>query len=380
MMVYVVFECILFFGAFIFIGYLFILGLLSLLPYKKKFVQPVFNRSFLIAVHCYNKENKEEEITKTLYSLAGLVYPWNLYDFMVIADNCTDDTVMVSKRLGARVLEHTSSDKNSRIDIFHWALEQIEALDETYDAIVFVGPNTLLSGVFLKVMNQYLEEGSVVIQSANRIISDFITLKIKYKRICWLLRTFINALGRKKLGLGMISLGNGICFKTEVLKNNLIELSQMQDNFEYSVLLQAKGLHIDFAPEAVAWSPLGDSSTEAEGSKLHLMIRKFLIVKKYLRSFFAHFRIYKLFQLFDMFIRVITISWTLMFAVAVGNGIINLFLWKMDYISAWLWIIWFVLAGMAIIYFLTGVAAGRTGAPELSSNRKKHHTPKAGGG
>jgi cellulose synthase/poly-beta-1,6-N-acetylglucosamine synthase-like glycosyltransferase len=375
MIVYVVFECVLIFGALIFIGYHFILGILALLPHRKKIVQPVFNRSFLIVVHSHNEE---EEISKTLYSLAGLVYPWNLYDFVVIADNCTDNTAVVSKKLGARILERTPSDQDDQTDIFHWTLEHIEPLDDKYDAIVFVGSNVLISGNFLKVMNQYLEEGSVIIQSANRMISDQTTMKVKYKRICWILRTFINALGRKKLNLGTMLLGNGTCFKTEILKDNSVELSHIQDDFGYSILLQTDELQVDFAPEAVVWSPLNDSSTEAKLDWPHRMIKQLLAIKRNLSYFFTYFKAGKLLRGFDMLIRIATISLALMLVLAAGNGIINLFLWKLDYISAWLWIIWMILAGMLIIYFSIGIAADRDDSPEMNSSSKKPSAPDSG--
>jgi glycosyltransferase involved in cell wall biosynthesis len=375
MIVYVVFECVLIFGALIFIGYHFILGILALLPHREKIMQPVFNRSFLIVVHSHNEE---EKISKTLYSLAGLVYPWNLYDFVVIADNCTDNTAMISKRLGARILERNPSDQDSQTDIFHWVLEHMEPLDDKYDAIVFVGSNVLISGNFLKVMNQYLEEGSVIIQSANRMISDQATMKVKYKRICWVLRTFINALGRKKLNLGTMLMESGICFKIEVLKDNSIELSDIQDDFEYGMLLRTDELQADFAPEAVVWSPLKDSFAEAKLGWPHWMIKRFLVIKRNLSYFFTYFKACKLLKGFDRLIRVITISLALMLVLAAGNGIINLFLWKLHYISVWLWAIWMILAGMLIIYFSIGIAADRDDSPEMNSSSKKPPAPDSG--
>jgi len=377
MILYVIFEYALMFGALLFIGYPFMLGLFALFSPYKKIVKPVFEHSFLIVVQSHNNE---EETSKTLYSLAGLVYPWNLYDLMVVADNCTDDTVSVAKKLGAKVRERgSSSDQGSQTDILPWMLEQVEQMDKKYDAIVFVKPNDFISGNFLEVMNQYLAEGSTIIQSANRRISYQTTWKVRYKRACWLLLTFITGLGRKKLGLGSLLLGSGMCFKTEVLQNKPIEIcqikiSQTQDKFEYFMLLQSNGLQVDFAPETEVWTPLYISSKKTTIDRFHWAVRQFQVIIKYLKYLATHFRLDKLFQMFDVVIGMFTLSLTLVFIITGMNCILDLVLWKLGYLAAWFWVIWTVLVGMITIYLTIGIAADRDVFPEFSKSSNMKHT------
>ena len=57
---------------------------------------------FLVLVPAHNEE---AVIADIIDNLEHMEYPRELYDFYILADNCTDRTVEVARRMGANVLE-----------------------------------------------------------------------------------------------------------------------------------------------------------------------------------------------------------------------------------------------------------------------------------
>ena len=58
---------------------------------------------FLVLVPAHNEE---KVIGDMIRNLQAMDYPAELYDFYIIADNCTDSTAEVARSLGAHVLVH----------------------------------------------------------------------------------------------------------------------------------------------------------------------------------------------------------------------------------------------------------------------------------
>ena len=62
------------------------------------------NKRFLILVPAHNEASVIAGIAE---NLKHLNYPNELYDAVVIADGCTDDTAAIVRKIGLKALEHT---------------------------------------------------------------------------------------------------------------------------------------------------------------------------------------------------------------------------------------------------------------------------------
>ena len=140
------------------LGYVAILSLaaivVALRPARRLTEPPTTRFVILIPAH-----NEAAVIAKLLASLRQLDYPANLFTPLVIADNCTDATAAIVRAAGVRVLERTSETERAKGYALRYALEQLAAAGEVYDAYVIVDADTVFAPAFLREMDAALREG-----------------------------------------------------------------------------------------------------------------------------------------------------------------------------------------------------------------------------
>jgi cellulose synthase/poly-beta-1,6-N-acetylglucosamine synthase-like glycosyltransferase len=116
-----------------------------IMPDQKKFV-------FIVPAH-----NEESVIGSTIESLLAQNYSKDLYDIVVIADNCTDATVNIVKSYdNVRCLENISKPDEPRgkphaiakyVETEHW---------KQYDYVAFIDADNIVDSNYLKEMNSQL--------------------------------------------------------------------------------------------------------------------------------------------------------------------------------------------------------------------------------
>ena len=121
------------------------------------------NVSILVPAH-----NEAAVIRKLLASLRQLDYLPDLLTPLVIADNCTDETATIARAAGARVLERTSETERAKGYALRYALEQLAAAGEVYDAYVIVDADTVFATGFLREMDAALRDIGVIEPSGKR--------------------------------------------------------------------------------------------------------------------------------------------------------------------------------------------------------------------
>lgn len=115
---------------------------------------------FLVLVPAHNEE---KVIAGIIENLQHMEYPQELYDFYIIADNCTDRTADVARQMGAKVIETrrlSAKDPTGKPIALRKALEQIGNYQDRYDLMmVFDADNLMDPNMFLEINSQYLDKG-----------------------------------------------------------------------------------------------------------------------------------------------------------------------------------------------------------------------------
>ncbi len=113
---------------------------------------------FLVLIPAHNEEAVISGIIKNMQRMD---YPKELYDFYVLADNCTDRTAELSRELGAKVLEfHKESpdEPTGKSIVLKKAFEALEGYQERYDAVFFFDADNLADpAMFREVNSQFLD-------------------------------------------------------------------------------------------------------------------------------------------------------------------------------------------------------------------------------
>src|SRR5437588_4815494 len=111
-------------------------------------------------------------IARCIASLRAQTYPQDLYDIVVIADNCTDDTAAVATTAGAEVLVRVSPHARGKGRALRWGIERVIHRTPAPDGIVVVDADSEADPSFLEALVQPLDQGAQAVQGESLLTPD----------------------------------------------------------------------------------------------------------------------------------------------------------------------------------------------------------------
>jgi Glycosyltransferases, probably involved in cell wall biogenesis len=140
----------------IFLIYNFFLQAISLRKPKRNYDYHAPEKRFIVFIPAHNEENVVPQLVDNL--LNRMNYPKELLDVYVIADNCTDDTAMVARNAGAKVIEHFSApdEPKGKPHGMKYAFEQIGDYMNNFDFVAIFDADNLVSIDYFTEMNSQL--------------------------------------------------------------------------------------------------------------------------------------------------------------------------------------------------------------------------------
>jgi 1,2-diacylglycerol 3-beta-glucosyltransferase len=307
---------------FLFAFYLAFLTVLAMTRKMRTFETPRGKqRHFAVLVPAHNEELVIEQ---TLTSLSRIGYPNELFDVLVIADNCTDRTAEISRGLGATVFERFDEVNIGKGHALRWCLDQIIHSPKEYDAFAIVDADTVVSSNFLTVMNAYLEDGAQCIQSSDMVIAQPGLWSPEMTRVAFILHNYVRPLGRMVIGCSSGLNGNGMCFSRKLIETSPWNAYSRVEDLEHFVQLALEGIKVQFAPEAVVNAIMPSDPRNAETQRKRWEIGRFPLIKKYTGPLLLESLRRKSFMVADVFIELITPAFVNMFIVSVIGLVINL--------------------------------------------------------
>lgn len=172
---------------------------------------------FLVLVPAHNEEKVIGDI---IANLKEMDYPRELYDFYIIADNCTDGTAEKARSLGANVIETHKESPDAPTGKPIALKKALNAIDyrSNYDLLmIFDADNLIDRNMFREVNSQYLDKGRP------DFIQCYLGAKNKKGPVAWVYYTgytlsnrFFN-LAKQRLGLNGVLGGTGFAMSTSYL-------------------------------------------------------------------------------------------------------------------------------------------------------------------
>ena len=201
---------------------------------------------FLVLVPAHNEEKVIGDIVDNLNRMD---YPRELYDFYIIADNCTDGTAEVARKMGARVIEtrkETPDAPTGKPIALRKALQALGDYQNRYDLMmIFDADNLMDTNMFREVNSQYLDKGKP------DFIQCYLGAKNKQGVVAWFYYTGYTLtnrffdLAKHRLGLNCAIGGTGFAMSTAYLheRGGWTTMSLTED-FEIQVEATLEGRRI----------------------------------------------------------------------------------------------------------------------------------------
>lgn len=337
-------------------GYYFLISLLALRTKSNIDYESIKIRKFAVVLFTHGKG---VVLSRSLYSISGLVYPKNKYDIIVIAESYSENIVQTAKKMGAKILvppKNIQVAKNK--NILPWAFNRLLQSDAQYDAIVSFDADGLVSGNYLQVMNYYLEQGGEVIQGSLNNLRSPRGWVDKIREIDFLINGLVYPLGRKALKMGVNLRSNGICFSMVLLREFPWKIEKQPSMLEYGLNLRLNGIEIDFAPPAVIFRNALPSDTINSSYFNNQYVRNYQLIRKYVPQLISKGLKKKSFTYFDIIIELVSPKFGSLMIFVVAMGVINGVIWGLGWVTLstlllWLSVISIGIAGLPIAITVT---------------------------
>ena len=174
---------------------------------------------FLVLVPAHNEE---KVIATMIDNLNRMDYPRELYDFVILADNCTDRTEEIARELGAEVLvsrRESEDEPTGKPIVLQKALHALGDYHEKYDLVMFFDADNMIDlNMFREVNSQYIDSGrkADVIQcylgcknkSGMVAFADYVSYTITNRFMQY---------AKQRIGLNAAIGGTGFCVSADYL-------------------------------------------------------------------------------------------------------------------------------------------------------------------
>jgi cellulose synthase/poly-beta-1,6-N-acetylglucosamine synthase-like glycosyltransferase len=213
-----------------------------------------------------------------LESLAGCEYPKERCRIIVIADNCTDDTLKRAMQTGAEVWQRVDPIQRGKGFALIWALNRLQAGPADFDGVVIFDADCLASPNMLSAIDLRLRSGACAVQ-VNYVAGNPDASRAAALRFAGLaLMNTVRFMGKQHLGLSCGLVGTGMAFTRDLLVTHPWTATSLAEDGEYHMRLVQAGERADFVSSAWVSSPIpisavGNSDQQArwEQGKLQLV-------------------------------------------------------------------------------------------------------------
>ena len=210
--------------------------------------------------------DEAEVIRCTLDSMRRIEYPQELYDVVVIADNCSDTTASIVREEGFICFERTDSHKRGKGYALEYAFNQL--LPGNYDAYVVIDADSVVSPDFLAGMDLRLQKGQIVIQAYDGLSNPDSSSLTYLFYIGNIIENKLFYAAKERLGLPIMLRGNGMCFSRAVIEQHPWQAYSIVEDTEYGLNLIKSGIRIHFATEIQVLAKQPETLKQAHTQRL----------------------------------------------------------------------------------------------------------------
>lgn len=217
-------------------------------------------------------------ISRSVDSLLHQDYPRELFEVVVIADNCSDETSARALARGATVMERCEPDHPGKGRALRWAMDALLLRREPPDAVVVVDADSIADPCLLRELEAALKSGHDAVQAEYLVLDEDGASSAGLVSVGFLLFHRVRLGGRAALGLPSSLVGNGMLLSRRLIESHPWDAFTGAEDLEYTINLCLAGVRPAFASRAVVVGPMptgGRASRRQrmrwEGGRFHQM-------------------------------------------------------------------------------------------------------------
>jgi cellulose synthase/poly-beta-1,6-N-acetylglucosamine synthase-like glycosyltransferase len=187
-------------------------------------------------------------------------YPRELFEVVVVADNCDDDTAEQARAAGATVMVRNDTEKRGK----GYALDHaFSATPPEVDAVVVIDADTLVSPNLLQAFSARRELGAKAMQADYAVRNPDAGWRTRLIAVAFGSFHIVRSRARERLGLSCGLRGNGMCFAMELLREVPHNAYSVVEDVEYGIRLGEAGYRVYYTDEAHVYGEMVTTSAAA---------------------------------------------------------------------------------------------------------------------
>ena len=258
-------------------GYLLLCTLAAYLFRKEVDVENQFlNIGVLIPAH-----NEENGIAHTIAGVVACDYPVNQFSIYVIADNCTDHTAQEARKAGAFVFERFDNLNRGKGQALDWFLKNFTEIYLNTDAITIIDADVSPDRNYLREISASLSNPKTeVVQAFNSVSNYNAGWRPALSDAAFNIFCHLRMAGSVQLSGTAVLKGNGMAFRTELLKQYGWPCHSEVEDMEFTLRLLVDGITVNYNPDAVIRSEMVTSGKSASSQRSRWEGGRFMLVRK----------------------------------------------------------------------------------------------------
>jgi len=192
--------------------------------------------------------NEESVVRLPVKSALLSHYPSDKREVIVLADNCTDETVLRARAAGATVWEKTVP-STGKGDVLAWGVRKLLARGDV-DAIAVFDADNVVSDDWFNAMNDALNDGATVVTGRRHSSNARANVISGWYTVYWDMMNELSNRVRTNLGLSGKLTGTGFAFLPSALGEDGWQTRTMVEDVEFTIQTNLRGGRVAYVPEA----------------------------------------------------------------------------------------------------------------------------------